>query len=99
MKFSIKDFFSKFNQILSFLRIWSHLPKKFLMASDVQDVVLISYVPSVYFVYPPRSFRFVNNATSVVRMRIPKNTRIMFWCRLSGLIAAHTPLKSAKVEF
>ena len=31
MKFSIKDFFCKFDQIRSFLRIWSHLLKKFLM--------------------------------------------------------------------
>ena len=30
MKFSIKDFFSKFDQIRSFLLIWSHLLKKFL---------------------------------------------------------------------
>ena len=28
MKFSIKDFFSKCDQIRSFLRIWLHLPKK-----------------------------------------------------------------------
>ena len=28
MKFSINDFFSKFDQICSFLRIWSHLLKK-----------------------------------------------------------------------
>ena len=31
MKFSIKDFFSKYDQIRSFLRIWSHLLKKSLM--------------------------------------------------------------------
>ena len=31
MKFFIKDFFSKCDQIRSFLRIWSHLLKKFLM--------------------------------------------------------------------
>ena len=31
MKFSIKDFFSKCDQILSFLRIWSQLLKKSLM--------------------------------------------------------------------
>ena len=31
MKFSIKDFFSKCDQIHSFLRIWSHLLKKSLM--------------------------------------------------------------------
>ena len=31
LKFSIKDFFSKCNQIHSFQRIWSHLVKKSLM--------------------------------------------------------------------
>ena len=31
MKFSIKDSFSKCDQIRSFLRIWSHLRKKYLM--------------------------------------------------------------------
>ena len=31
MKFSIKDFFSKCDQIRSFLPIWSHLLKKSLM--------------------------------------------------------------------
>ena len=30
MKFLIKDFFSKCDQIRSFLRIWSHLLKKIL---------------------------------------------------------------------
>ena len=30
IKFSIKDFFSKCNQIRSFLRVWSHLLKKSL---------------------------------------------------------------------
>ena len=35
MKLSIKDFFSKFDQILSFLRIWSHLLKKSLMENFI----------------------------------------------------------------
>ena len=35
MKFSIKDFFSKRDQICSFLRIWSHLPKKSLMENFI----------------------------------------------------------------
>ena len=30
-KFFARDFFSKYDQIRSFLRIWSHLLKKFLM--------------------------------------------------------------------
>ena len=35
MKFSIKDFFGKCDQIRSFLRIWSHLLKKFLMENFI----------------------------------------------------------------
>ena len=35
MKFSIKDFYSKCDQILSFLRIWSYLLKKSLMENFI----------------------------------------------------------------
>ena len=35
MKFSIKDFFSKCEQIRSFMRIWSHLLKKSLMENFI----------------------------------------------------------------
>ena len=35
MKFSIKNFFSKFDQICSFLRIWSHLLKRSLMENFI----------------------------------------------------------------
>ena len=35
MKFSIMDFFSKCDQIRSFLRIWSHLVKKSLMENFI----------------------------------------------------------------
>ena len=35
MKFSIKDFFSKCDQIRSFLRIWSHSLKKSLMGNFI----------------------------------------------------------------
>ena len=35
MKFSIKDFFSKCDQICSFLRIWSSLLKKSLMVNFI----------------------------------------------------------------
>ena len=35
MKFSIKDLFSKFDQILRKLRIWSHLLKKYLMENFI----------------------------------------------------------------
>ena len=35
MNFSIKDFFSKCDQIRSFLRIWLHLLKKSLMENFI----------------------------------------------------------------
>ena len=40
MKFPIKDFFSKCDQILIKLRIWSHLLKKSLMENFVFCVVM-----------------------------------------------------------
>ena len=35
MKFSIKDFFSKYDQIRNFLRIWSHLLKKSIISNFI----------------------------------------------------------------
>ena len=49
MKFSIKDFFSKYDQIHSFLRIWSHLLKKSLIESFIFCSVLIHSVYPVIF--------------------------------------------------
>ena len=40
MKFSVKDFFSKCDQIRSFLRIWSHLLKKSFMENFIICAVL-----------------------------------------------------------
>ena len=40
MKLSINDFFSKCDQIRSFLRIWSHLLKKSLMENFIFCAVL-----------------------------------------------------------
>ena len=40
MKFSIKDFFSKGDQIRSFLRIWSRLLKKSLMENFIFFTVI-----------------------------------------------------------
>ena len=42
MKFSIKGFFSKCDQIRSFLRIWSHLMKKSLMINFIFCLVWMS---------------------------------------------------------
>ena len=41
MKFSIKDLFSKCDQILSFMRIWSHLLKKSLMENFIFCLVIL----------------------------------------------------------
>ena len=41
MKFSIKDFSSTCDQILSFLRIWSHLLEKSLMENFIFCAVKI----------------------------------------------------------
>ena len=43
MKFSIKDFFSKCDQIHSFLRIWSHLLKKSLIENSIFCAVLLHF--------------------------------------------------------
>ena len=40
MKFSIKDFFSKYKQIRSLLRIWSHLLKKSLIENFIFCAVI-----------------------------------------------------------
>ena len=39
MKFSVKDFFSKCNQIRGFLRTWSHLLKKSLIENFIYCAV------------------------------------------------------------
>ena len=57
MKFSIKCFFSKCDQIRSFLRIWSHLLKNFLMENvifvqwhrDFSTLIMFSF--TVYLVF------------------------------------------------
>ena len=41
MKFSIKDFFSKCDQIRSFLWIWSHLLRKHFMENFIFCVMKI----------------------------------------------------------
>ena len=62
MKFSIKDFFSIWDQIRSLLRIWSHLLKKSLIENFIFCVVHIQYIivpydwgdPAPWFVFGPR---------------------------------------------
>ena len=50
MKFSIKDFLSKYDQIRSFQHIWSHLLKKSLMENFIFCVVnVLQYKSSQVF--------------------------------------------------
>ena len=53
-KFFIKDFFSKCNQIRSFLRIWSNLLKKSLMEIFIFCAVII--FEALQGLFLPRSF-------------------------------------------
>ena len=61
MMFSIKDFFSKCDQTRRFLRIWSHLLKKFLMENFIfvqcnkqrDPVILRSFEHNSHKIYVP----------------------------------------------
>ena len=48
IKFSIKDFFSKSNQIRKELQIWSHLLKKLLMENIIFCAVTVPDVAKVF---------------------------------------------------
>ena len=60
MKFHIKDFFSKCDQICSFLRIWSHLIKKSLIEISIFCAVLSLLIQHLLFFYIKHSFFFIN---------------------------------------
>ena len=49
MKFFIKDFFSKCDQIRSFQRIWSHLLKKPLMENFVFCAMYVPFLITASF--------------------------------------------------
>ena len=55
MKFSIKNFSSKCDQISSFLRIWSHLLEKFLMENFIFYVVKSPWTQDVNLMQVRRS--------------------------------------------
>ena len=48
MKFSIKNIFSKYDQIRRKLQIWSHLPKKSLMENLIFCAVKLMKLPAAY---------------------------------------------------
>ena len=67
MKFSIKDFFSKYDQIRSFLRIWSYLLKKFLMENFIFWVVKWRHIKRWGHV------KYVKKGKHIKKMKARKN--------------------------
>ena len=61
MKFSIKDSFSKCDQIRSLLRIWLHLLKKSLMENFIFYAVILKYFPRSFlsFLIPINKVFFI----------------------------------------
>ena len=62
MKFSIKEFFSKCDQICSFLRIWSHLLKKPLMENLIfcAAFLRIEHIKICFYFYLVFNFIILN---------------------------------------
>ena len=56
MKFSIKDLFSKCGQIRSFLRIWSHLLKKFIFCAVAGVYLWVFVMESIFINFYPQAF-------------------------------------------
>ena len=64
MKFSIKDFFSKYDQIRSFLRILSHLLKKSLIENFILCAVNSLGGPGLFWnLGEPKLFGETHNST------------------------------------
>ena len=66
MKFSIKDFFSKCDQISSFLRIWSHLLKKYLMENLIFFFAVLVLNLKNLKLRPVNEFRFLSECLEKV---------------------------------
>ena len=69
MKFSIKDFFSKCDQIRRFLRIWSHLLEKSLIESFIFYVVKCQHNASIYNVFKLKSKIFAMIVKIVIMLK------------------------------
>ena len=83
-KFSIKEFFSKCEQIRSFLRIWSHLLTKSLMENFIFCAVLrFLQMKSVQVCAPQNTGDFIGRPY-LEQQRIWKNCSISFLERESG---------------
>ena len=70
MKFSIKDFYSKYDQIHSFLRIWSHLLRKSFMENVIFCAVYGQKSLSKFYCLPNVSNRCTFRTSSNVCNRV-----------------------------
>ena len=61
MKFSIKDFISKCDEIRRKLRTWSHLLKKFLIENFIFCAVVNTRVPSGRIIGPTNFLLLIND--------------------------------------
>ena len=69
MKFSIKDFFSKCDQIRSFLGIWSYLLKKSLMKNVI-----------FFVVFSENSYLLIDSYKSLCQVYLDKRSlKIWHW--------------------
>ena len=65
MKFSVKDFFSKCDQVRRKLRIWSHLLNKCLMKNFIFcDVIALKIMRLVRIFFGNNSSRNTNNQST-----------------------------------
>ena len=68
MKFSIKDFFSKCDQIRSFLRIWSHLLKKSLKENFIFCAVQVYHFSiSLFGLSNTKLFNYNSHSTQIFK--------------------------------
>ena len=65
-KFSIKDFFSKSDQIRRKLRIWSHLPRKSLMENFIFCAVLSEITSSMLLNFSYKNVRIFGSNISAL---------------------------------
>ena len=65
MNFSIKGFFSKCDQIRSFLRIWSQLPKKSLKENFIFCAVSLSCMYMIYLLFSRGMYEVSKNLNNV----------------------------------
>ena len=73
MKFFIKGFFIKFDQIRSFLRIWSHLPKKSLM----ENLIFCAVIHNALNVLCKFSLRPASNDLFILDKKTSKKMQII----------------------